>query len=527
MKPKLSQINNQVAIIGSGFAGLSAACYLAKSGMEVTVLEKNFEFGGRARIWEYDLEKPNNLNELSSSKTKIKKGKFIFDMGPSWYWMPDVFAKFFGDFDKLPADFYELIRLDPAYRIFRDDRNNFVDLPSTYQDIQDLFQQLEPDGNGAQKLDKFINFAEFTYNKAVHDYMLRPSHSPLEFASLDFVSGVVRAGILSSYGKQIHKQFEHPSLRQILEFPVLFLGATPGQTPYLYALMAYTQIIGGTWYPLGGLASVSQSMVELAQSLGVKFINQANVTKIRTKNDKAIGLEFAKNNESEFLLANWIVAGADYNHVEQNLLEPKHRRYSSKYWDKRTMSPSSLLFYIGVEGKLDKLLHHNLFFETDFELHASEIYNNPKWPSDPLFYVCCPSKTEAEVAPVGCENLFVLMPLAPGLEDTQAMRDKYYQIIVERMEKRIGQSFQDKIIVKRSYCLQDFQADYNSFKGNAYGLANTLGQTAIFKPKMKSKLPNLFYAGQLTVPGPGIPPSIISGQLAAGEVLKLHSANYK
>jgi phytoene desaturase len=481
----------KVIVIGSGLSSLSAACYLAKSGYQITVLEKNNQIGGRLRTWQKD--------------------GFTFDMGPSWYWMPDVFEQFFADFGKKPSDYYNLVRLDPGYRVFFG--QNQTDLPAKINDIYNLFEDLE--ANGQIKLENFLAQAKYTYDKGVNDYMRRPSDSIFEFANLEFISGIIKAGIFRSYGRNIGRQFESQAAREILNFPVLFLGSTPDNTPYLYSLMAYAQIVGGTWYPMGGMVQIPRAVENLARELGVEFLTKHNVTRIEVKDDKASKV---LTDQGEFE-TDFVVGGADYHHLEQNLLPKQYRRYNEKYWNSRTLSPSSLLFYLGVKGKINNLQHHNLFFETDFNHHAKQIYYQPQWPDKPLFYVCAPSKTDPTVAPEGMENLFLLMPLAPGLEDSEEMRQKYFEIMLERLEHKTGQKIRDSIVVQKSYCLRDFEADYNSYKGNAYGLANTLFQTAVFKPKYRSKLPNLFFCGQLTLPGPGLPPALISGQIAANAVI--------
>ncbi|MBC7399254.1 MAG: phytoene desaturase [Mucilaginibacter sp.] len=303
----------------------------------------------------------------------------------------------------------------------------------------------------------------------------------------------------------------------LLEFPVLFLGATPQNTPAMYSLMNYADLVLGTWYPMGGMNKIVKAMVSLAESLGVEIKTDTEVTKIEVVNKQVTNI---KTNKGD-IKADMVIAGADYQHVDQHLLEEPHRNYTKKYWDSRKLSPSSLLFYIGLNKKVDGIHHHNLFFDADFEQHAQQIYHSPQWPDEPLFYVCCPSKTDSSVAPEGCENLFFLMPVAPGLDDNDTIREKYFELLLTRFESITGQSIRDNIIVKRSYALNDFKADYHSFKANAYGLANTLNQTAFFKPAMRNKhVKNLLYTGQLTVPGPGVPPAIISGQIGAGEAVK-------
>jgi phytoene desaturase len=484
----------QIAIIGSGFAGLSAAALLAQKGFGVTVYEKNEQPGGRARIWEKD--------------------GFRFDMGPSWYWMPDVFENYFALFGKKVSDFYDLKRLDPGYRIYFGE-NDIMDIPAGMKELEDLFESLET--GSAAKLRAFLKQAEYKYRVGMGQYVFRPSHSITEFIDLRLIRESFRIQMLTSMSKHVRSIFKNEKLIKLLEFPVLFLGATPQNTPAMYSMMNYADLSLGTWYPQGGMNEIIKAMISVAEEAGVKFILNAEVTHINVENGKASGIE----TNTGFFAADLVIANADYQHVDQKLIEKRYQSYSSKYWENRTLSPSSLLFYIGLNKKAEGIKHHNLFFDEDFELHATEIYTKPAWPSKPLFYVSCTSKTDTDVAPENGENLFFLMPIAPGLKDDEDTREHYFKVMMDRFENIIGQTIRESIVVKRSYALDDFSADYHSFKGNAYGLANTLSQTAFFKPKMRSKkVKNLFFTGQLTVPGPGVPPSIISGQVVAGEVEK-------
>jgi len=302
-----------------------------------------------------------------------------------------------------------------------------------------------------------------------------------------------------------------------MEFPILFLGATPQNTPALYSLMNYAEIALGTWYPMGGMHEIIKGMVSLAREKGVKFKLSEPVTKIVVEGKQAKKVITTKG-EYE---VDVVIGGADYHHIEDKLLSDDTRNYNEKHWDKQVMAPSSLLFYLGVNRKIDKLTHHNLFFDEDFNIHADEIYTNPKWPSKPLFYASAPSKTDDSVAPEGSENLFILIPIAPDLEDKEEIREKYYNIVMDRLENYVGHDIRSHVIYKRSFAVDDFKNDYNSYKGNAYGLANTLMQTAFLKPSLKNKkVNNLYYTGQLTVPGPGVPPSLISGLVVAKQVIK-------
>ncbi|GAA3955479.1 phytoene desaturase family protein [Hymenobacter algoricola] len=483
-----------VLVIGAGFAGLSAATSLAQRGYRVTILEKNEGPGGRARVFRAE--------------------GFTFDMGPSWYWMPGVFEQYFARFGKKVADYYELVRLDPSYQvIFKGD--DAVDIPASMADIRRLFESIEP--GSAARLDEFLRQAQYKYEVGINKFVHMPGRSLLEFADPRLLVDALRLDILQSMHKHVRRFFKHPKLLQLVEFPILFLGATSQNTPALYSLMNYADLALGTWYPKGGMHKIVEGMVRLAQEQGVTLEYNQEVQQIRVENGRATGVQTATG----FRPADIVVAGADYHHAEQHLLLPEWRHYDEAYWNSRTMAPSSLLFYLGLNKRVPKLEHHNLFFDEDFELHAHEIYEAPQWPSKPLFYVSAPSKTDPTVAPEGGENLFLLMPVAPDLADPEATREHYYHLMMDRLERHVGENLRDAVVYKRSYAHRDFAADYHSYKGNAYGLANTLKQTAILKPTLKSKkVNNLYFTGQLTVPGPGVPPSLISGQVVAGEVEK-------
>lgn len=487
-------MNSRINVIGSGFAGLSAACTLASKGHQVTIFEKNSTTGGRARHFE--------------------EHGFTFDMGPSWYWMPEVFDEFFGRFGKKTSDYYQLVRLDPSYRVFFKDKEG-LDIPANLNEFKALLEKMEVGAGSA--LDQFLSEAKIKYDTGMGEFVWKPSLSVLEFAELRLLRESFRLQLFTSMSAHLRKYFKNPEILQLLEFPVLFLGAKPSKTPALYSMMNYADIALGTWYPLGGMVEISKAMTKLALELGVKIETNSPVEKIEVSNGEVVGLW--SNGTLHYCDA--VIAGSDYHHVESQLLEPAYRTYSDSYWEKRVMSPSSLLFYIGVNKKVSGLLHHNLFFDEDFEQHAHEIYDDPKWPSKPLFYICAPSKTDSTVAPEGSENIFALIPVAPGMKSDENSRQAYLDIIIHRIKKYTGEDIRDHIVYCRSYAHEEFISDYNSFKGNAYGLANTLMQTAFLKPRMKSKkLDNLFYAGQLTTPGPGVPPSLISGQVAASEVHK-------
>ena len=479
-------MKKSISIIGSGFSAMAAACYLAKSGHEVIVYEKNASIGGRAR--------------------QLKAEGFTFDMGPSWYWMPDVFDRFFADFGKKTDDYYELIKLSPAYRVYYG-IDDFIAIADNLPQIVSDFEAIEK-GSG-QILMEFMFEAKSNYDIAIKELVYRPGVSPLELVTLETAKKVVQ--FFSNISKDIRKKFKNEKLIHILEFPVLFLGAKPSDTPSFYNFMNYADFGLGTWHPKTGMFDVVRAMESLATELGVTFVTDANIEKINVENKIARSIVVnGKTIESDIILS-----GADYHHTE-TLLDKEHRDYSETYWESRVFAPSSLLFYVGFNKRLKKISHHALFFDVDFDAHAKAIYDEPQWPKEPLFYANFPSLTDRTAAPEGMESGFFLVPLAPGIEDTEDLRNEYFDKIIERFEILTQQTVKNNIIYKKSFCKNDFVSDYNSYKGNAYGMANTLLQTAFLRPKLKSpKVKNLYFTGQLTVPGPGVPPALISGKLVS------------
>ena len=485
-------MKNKIAIIGSGFSALSAACYLAKDGFNVSVFEKNDTVGGRCR--------------------QFKKDGFTFDMGPSWYWMPDIFDKFFNDFDKKTSDFYQLDKLSPAYKIFFNDE--VITIGDTMEKICEEFERIEK--GSSIPLKKFINKAADNYNIAINKIVLKPGVSPLELVTKDTVTRLDQ--FFKTISSDVRRQFKNPKLISTLEFPVLFLGAKPSNTPSFYSFMNYADFGLGTWHPKGGMYQIILAMRQLAEELGVSINVNSNVTNINVENGTSTSITV----NGKTLKFDVVLSGADYHHSE-TLLDRKYRQYSEKYWNNKTFAPSSLLFYVGFDKKLKNVNHHNLFFDTNFETHAEDIYDNPKWPKEPLFYANFPSVTDNSMAPNGKENGFFLIPIAPNLEDTPQLREQYFDIIMSRFEKLTQQDVKNSIIFKESFCVKDFIEAYNSYKGNAYGMANTLTQTAFLRPNLKSKkVNNLYFTGQLTVPGPGVPPALISGKLVAELIQKHH-----
>lgn len=480
-----------ISIIGSGFASLASACYLAQAGHRVTIYEKNATVGGRAR--------------------QLRKDGFTFDIGPTWYWMPDVFERFFSDFNKKTTDYYQLTKLNPAYSVYFG-QNDVITIEDTLDKICIAFEKEEP--GSAIKLKKFMSEALDNYEIAIKDLVYRPGVSAFELVTPVTLKKIGQ--FFSTISKEVRKEFDNPKLISILEFPVLFLGAKPSDTPAFYSFMNYADFGLGTFHPKNGMYSVIEGMKLLAEELGVTIKTNQTVEKILVENKKAVGLII----NGDQISSDVVVSGADYHHTE-TLLEPKFRQYTETYWSKRTFAPSALLFYVGFSKKLKNVDHHTLFFDVDFEAHAKDIYDAPQWPEAPLFYASFPSKTDKNCAPDDNEAGIFLIPLAPGLTDIPEIRDEYFEKIMSRFENITNQDAKKYVIFKESFCINDFVADYNSYKGNAYGLANTLWQTAFLRPKLKSKkVDNMFFTGQLTVPGPGVPPALISGKLVSGLIQK-------
>ncbi|WP_051293278.1 phytoene desaturase family protein [Olivibacter sitiensis] len=485
-------MHSHVTIIGAGLAGLVASCYLRKCGFEVSVVEKNATPGGRARQFS-------------------EKG-FVFDMGPSWYWMPDVFESFFADFGKKTSDYYKLVRLSPSYTVFFE--NEEWDIPSSMEELGRLFETLET--GSRERLQAYMHDAAAKYAVGMHRFASKPALHLSEFMSGDILSLLHKLQPFRNMEQHVNRYFSHPLIRKIMQFPVIFLGAMPHRIPAMYSLMNYADTRLGTWYPLGGMHEIVKAVYKLAKALGVKFRFGADVAGIDMEDKKARAVRF--NNER---LATDIVIGAGDYHGIESLLPEDYRQYDNRYWESREMAPSCLLYFLGIDKRLP-LQHHSLFFDTSFEGHGKALYQDPEWPKNPLFYVCAPSVTDPSVAPEGCENLFVLIPVAAGLDgDTAAMRREYLDMVLKRLEERTKTDIKNHIVFQKDYAISDFQQDYHAFKGNAYGLANTLMQTAFGKPRMHSrKVENLFFCGQLTVPGPGLPPAFLSGKMVAEQVLK-------
>lgn len=487
-------MTKKVIIIGAGFGGLSAAALLANKGYDVTVLEKNSSHGGRGRVW--------------------KEKGFIFDMGPSWYLMNDVFEKFFEELGEKPENYYKLKRLDPAYRIFFGN-NKQLDIRADINKNRETFEKLEK--GGAKKFDEYLKKSEYQYNIAMKDFIYKEYNKLTDMFSLKMLVEGSKLHVFENMDRYTKRYFNNSEARKILEYTLVFLGGSPKNTPAMYNIMSHIDFNMGVWYPDGGISAVADAIYKIAKKKGVKFKFDEPVEQIITENGKATTV---KTNKALYK-ADIVISNADYAHTELKLLDQKSRTYDKKYWAKRVYAPSAFIIYLGIKGKIKSLTHHNLFFENDWQKHFDEIFNNPKWPKEPSYYISCPSKTDKKVAPKGHENIFVLVPVAPGLKDDEVTREEYYNKTMTHIENLLGEKIRDKIVVKRIYSHRDFYNDYNAYKGTALGLSHTLMQTAVLRPRQKSrKVKNLYYTGQYTHPGIGVPMVIISSQILANNVFK-------
>ena len=484
-----------VIVIGAGFGGMSAAALLAKNGFDVTVVEKNDQPGGRAIVW--------------------KEKGFVFDMGPSWYLMPEVFDDFFSEFKRKVPDYYELKRLDPNYRIFFPGKQP-VDVGADLDKIKKLFDSME--GGGGKKLEEYLQSATYQYQIAMEQFIYKDYRSVFDFLNRKLVFEGTKLHVFESLDGYAKRYFSNPDLRKVLEYTIVFLGGTPYDSPAMYALMSHVDFNLGVFYPMGGFGELAKAFQRLCIEQGVKFRFGEEVKSIDVKDGKAMGVTTSKGT----IKASRIVASSDYPHTETKLLEKAYQGYPEKYWTKKAIAPSCILMYLGFNKRIKGLLHHNLYLSKEWDNHFETILKRPSWPKDPSYYISCPSKTDPTVAPEGCENIFILIPVAPGLEDTDEVREDYFNRTISHLEGLTGERLRDGLIVKRLFSHRDFSSNYNAYKGTALGLAHTLKQTAVFRPAQRSKkVKGLYYSGQYTHPGIGVPMVVIASQTLAKEIVKL------
>lgn len=481
-----------VIVIGAGIGGLATAALLAKTGRRVTVFEKNEQLGGRASVFQSE--------------------GFTFDMGPSWYLMPDVFAHFFELMGERVEDHLQLQRLTPSYRIFFKDRQpRVVDISADLQTDLELFEQLEP--GSSVKFQEYLKLSKYNYDVSVAKFIYKNYHSVFDFLTWEVMREGLKLSLFSNMDRFVKRYFKTEALQKIMQYHLVFLGGSPYNTPALYSLMAHVDFGMGVFYPRGGIHEIVKVLATLGDKHGVTYRLNTEIAEIVTEQGRATGVRLATG---EFVAADLVVSNADIHHTETKLLQKSEdRQRSDAYWQKRTLAPSAFILYLGLKDKVPSLTHHNLLFSPDWSKNFSEIFDHPQWPSDPSLYVCAPSVTDPSVAPPGQENLFVLVPMAAGLSYTDDELKAYADKILLLMEAEMDiPNLRERIVYQRIFCTKDFSDRYYSYQGTALGLAHTLFQTAVFRPANASqRVKNLYYVGANTNPGIGMPMCLISAEL--------------
>ena len=482
---------SNIVVVGGGFGGLSAACFLADKGFDVELIEKNHDVGGRASVLEED--------------------GYRFDMGPSWYLMPDIFDRFFEKFDREAEDFYELNRLDPNYRIFFKD-GDMMDVPADPEKAGKIFEEYE-DG-AAEAFRNYLDKSEETYNIGMNEFVLKDRNNFRDYLSLDVLRNARGISLIKKMQDHVEEYFDNPKLQKVMQYTLVFLGGSPKNTPALYNLMSHVDFNMGVYYPEGGIYSVIEGMEDLAEEKGVEISTNEEVKKINRVEGQNTVVTDKRTVECDAVVSN-----ADYAFTETELVPEKYRTHDEDYWDSKTYAPSAFLMYLGVEDELQNLDHHTLVLPNDWDSHFEKIFDEPALPENPAYYVCNPSKTDDSVAPEGHSAIFILVPIAAQLELDEERRKQFRELVLDDLKENTGEDLRGRIDYERIFAGEEFKKKYNSYNGTALGIAHTLKQTSVFRPKQRSKqMEGLYYTGQYTNPGIGMPMCLISGEHVAEKV---------
>ncbi len=486
-----------VAIVGAGVGGLAVANLLAKAGYEVSVHEARSQLGGRMGM--------------------LAKDGFRFDTGPSWYLMPEVFDHFYEILGSSTKSQLKLTKLEPAYQVFLESEKNPLVITGDEKADAEMFERRET--GAGEALINYLDSAEKIYKLALENFLYTTFESPRNFMG----PGLLRHGpamlknAQQTMNKLTGKHFKDPGLRQILEYPSVFLGSSPFKVPAIYHLMSYLDFRQGVYYPQGGMYSVTESMVSIGRNLGVKFYLNKAVKAIEIQDKEATGLRM---NDGSRILADIVISNADMHFTQTKLLPTHAQDYPSSYWKKRQAGPSALLMYLGVKGSLPQLKHHNLFFVKDWKENFAKIAEAKEWPIPASIYVCKSSQTDSSVAPKGHENVFVLVPLPANPNLHADKLEEYAELYIQQIAEQSGViDFAERIVTKELYGPADFYNDYNSWKGTALGLGHELRQSAMLRPRTRSKkTKNLYYVGANVQPGIGVPMCLISAELVYKQI---------
>jgi phytoene desaturase len=487
-----------VVIIGSGLGGLATAAYLAKAGLKVTVFEKNEQLGGRASM--------------------LEKDGFRFDMGPSWYLMPDIFKHAFDLLGEKIEDHLDLVKLNPSYRVyFKDENIKPVDLRSIVDEDKKIYEGLE--AGSAAKLDEYLERSKYQYEVSKKDFLYGNIDSPLDFFTPRLMIEGTKLSVFQTMDKYVKRWFSSAAVQKLLQYPLVFLGNSPYNAPAIYSMMTHIDTELGVFYPKGGIYEITKALVAIGKKYGVTYHANAEAKRILVEGKQTKGIQLSSG---EVINADIVVSNADLEWTDRVLLGEEQRVHSDGYWKKRVLAPSAFIAYLGIKGRVQGLEHHTLVFAKDWKENFRQIFDQPQWPTDPSFYVCTPSKTDASVAPADHENLFILVPVAAGLDDSLEQREAYLKKILTTIEEQTGEKdLADRVVVKELFSVRDFEKRYNSYRGTALGLAHTLFQTAWFRPKTKHpKIDNLFFVGAGAQPGIGMPMVLISAELIVKRLMK-------